>query len=236
MERRAREVDFLLALREEILPVLDIQGLTDSFKAAHEKAGGSVTIVAAHEDGKADYSAEVGALSSGGGDLLVVAGYLDQGGKGIIQASLDTGAFDKFMLPDGMVGDSLAAAFGEDINGSFGTVPGTDSPGAALMAEITAGKDFSGTDPVVERGLRQIAGDALSVAPYDEPFNFAEQINRGVRASSGDYVLLLNDDTELLAPDSVAEMGGLAGKKVRLRFTIENADLYAFWFGEGEEE
>jgi len=125
------------------------KGLADSFKAAFIAKGGKVTIVAAHEDGKADYSAEVGALSSGGGELLVVAGYLDQGGKGVIQASLDTGAFDKFMLPDGMVGDSLAAAFGESINGSFGTVPGTDSPGAKMMGDITADKGFNGTDPYV---------------------------------------------------------------------------------------
>ena len=59
------------------------KGLADSFKAAFLASGGTVTIVAAHEDGKADYSAEVGALSSGGGELLVVAGYLDQGGKGL---------------------------------------------------------------------------------------------------------------------------------------------------------
>ena len=125
------------------------KGLADSFKAAFEASGGEVTITAAHEDGKADYAAEVGALSAAGGDMLVVAGYLDQGGKGIIQASLDSGAFDTFMLPDGMVGDSLTGNFGGDINGSFGTVPGTDSPGAAMMGDITAGADFSGTDPYV---------------------------------------------------------------------------------------
>ncbi|MCP4334751.1 MAG: ABC transporter substrate-binding protein [Gammaproteobacteria bacterium] len=125
------------------------KGLADSFKAAFIAKGGKVTIVAAHEDGKADYSAEVGALSSGGGELLVVAGYLDQGGKGVIQASLDTGAFEKFMLPDGMVGDSLAAAFGESINGSFGTVPGTDSPGAKMMGDVSEGMGFNGTDPYV---------------------------------------------------------------------------------------
>ena len=49
-----------------------------------------------HEDGKGDYGAEVGALAQAGGDILVVAGYLDQGGKGIIQSSLDAGAFDHF--------------------------------------------------------------------------------------------------------------------------------------------
>jgi len=125
------------------------KGLADSFKEAFVNAGGKVTATAAHEDGKADYSAEVGALAAAGGELLVVAGYLDQGGKGMIQASLDSGAFDKFMLPDGMVGDSLAAAFGKNIEGSFGTVPGTDSPGAKMMADMTKGAGFNGTDPYV---------------------------------------------------------------------------------------
>ena len=83
------------------------KGLADAFQTAYEEAGGSVTISASHEDGKADYAAEVGSLAAAGGEVLVVAGYLDQGGKGIIQGSLDTGAFETFVLPDGMVGDAL---------------------------------------------------------------------------------------------------------------------------------
>ena len=66
------------------------KGLADSFQAAFEEAGGTVTINAAHEDGKGDYSAEVGALASAGGDILVVAGYIDQGGSGVVRAALDT--------------------------------------------------------------------------------------------------------------------------------------------------
>jgi GT2 family glycosyltransferase len=84
-------------------------------------------------------------------------------------------------------------------------------------AELAGGIDLQivavideGTDSVVERGLRSLAGDALVVVPYGRPFNFAEKINAGVAASSGDYVLLLNDDTELLAPGSLQEMVGLA--------------------------
>lgn len=119
------------------------KGLADAFQSAFEEAGGTVTIAAGHEDGKADYSAEVGALASAGGEVLVVAGYLDQGGKGIIQASLDTGAFDTFVLPDGMVGDALPAAIGEELNGSFGQAPGTDSPGAGALVEMADGYDAS---------------------------------------------------------------------------------------------
>jgi len=125
------------------------KGLADSIKAAFEAAGGTVTIVAAHEDGKSDYSAEVAALASAGGDMLVVAGYVDQGGRGVIQASIDTGAFDTFFLPDGMYGESLIAAIGDGLNGSFGTVPGTDSPGAATIQEMAAAAGFDGTSSYV---------------------------------------------------------------------------------------
>lgn len=125
------------------------KGLADSIQAAFEATGGQVTAVSAHEDGKADYSAEVGALAAAGGEVLIVAGYLDQGGKGMIQASLDTGAFDKFILPDGMVGDSLTDNFGDALDGSIGTNPGTDSPGAALLGDISEGAGFDGTAPYV---------------------------------------------------------------------------------------
>ena len=112
------------------------KGLADSIAANFEMRGGTITISTPHEDGKGDYSAEVAALAAAGGDILVVAGYLDQGGKGIIQASLDSGAFDQFFLPDGMIGDSLVEAIGADLNGSIGTVPGTDSPGAAKLGDM----------------------------------------------------------------------------------------------------
>ena len=123
------------------------KGLADAFQTAFEAAGGTVTISTPHEDGKADYSAEVGALAAAGGDVLVVAGYLDQGGKGIISASLDTGAFDTFVLPDGMVGASLPESIGSDLNGSFGQAPGTDSAGAGKLVDMVKGTGIDATSP-----------------------------------------------------------------------------------------
>jgi GT2 family glycosyltransferase len=67
-----------------------------------------------------------------------------------------------------------------------------------------------GTEPVVNRGLHRLAGDMLRVVGYDQPFNFSDKINRGVEAAGGEYVLLLNDDTEMIAPGSIAELVGLA--------------------------
>lgn len=125
------------------------KGLADSIKASVEAAGGTVTISAAHEDGKADYSAEVGALASAGGDALIVAGYVDQGGSGIIRAALDTGAFSTFVLPDGMYGTVLEEKFGSELDGSFGTVPGTDSPGGNTLVEMADAAGIEGTSSFV---------------------------------------------------------------------------------------
>ena len=122
------------------------KGLADVYKAAVEAHGIKVTTVAAHEDGKADYSAEVATLASAGGDAVAVIGYIDQGGKGIIQASLDSGAFDRFILSDGMIGDSLTDNFGKDLNKSFGSLPGSTGKGAGVFADVAkaAGIDSSG--------------------------------------------------------------------------------------------
>ena len=119
------------------------KGLSDAIQSNYEAAGGKVTINAAHEDGKGDYSAEVAALSQAGGEILMVVGYLDQGGKGIIQSSLDAGAFSNFFLPDAMIGESLVKAIGPDLDGSIGTVPGTDSKGAEIYAELATKDGFT---------------------------------------------------------------------------------------------
>ncbi len=121
------------------------KGLADSFQAAFEAKGGTITLNTAHEDGKADYSAEVGALASAGGELLVVVGYVDQGGSGIVQAALDTGAFDTFVFPDGMVSDSLVDRFGGDIDGSFGQNPAAAGEGSETYTKMATDAGFDGT-------------------------------------------------------------------------------------------
>ncbi|MCE5972222.1 ABC transporter substrate-binding protein [Sinirhodobacter sp. WL0062] len=121
------------------------KGLADSFAEAFKAAGGTVTIVAAHDDGKADYSAEVGALASAGGDALVIAGYVDQGGSGILRGALDTGAFETFVFPDGMIGDTLQNNFAAEVNGSFGQIPSSEGAGKEKFVEMATAAGFDGT-------------------------------------------------------------------------------------------
>jgi branched-chain amino acid transport system substrate-binding protein len=140
------------------------KGLADSFAAAYAAKGGTITLSAPHEDGKADYAAEVGALASAGGDLLVVAGYVDQGGKGMIQGSLDAGAFSKFYLVDGMYGDSLLAAIGAPLDGSFGALPGIDNEGSAKFKEMATAAGLDGTSAFAPESYDAAALIAMAMA------------------------------------------------------------------------
>ncbi len=123
------------------------KGLQEAFGAAFEELGGSIAMVAAHEDGKGDYSAEVGALAASGAKDLVVFGYVDQGGKGIVENSIDTDAFGRFIFADGMIGDAILEAVGGDLTGSFGTLPGSDTEGATTFLEIAAAGGVDGDGP-----------------------------------------------------------------------------------------
>jgi branched-chain amino acid transport system substrate-binding protein len=112
------------------------KGFADSFTQAYTAAGGTIAIAAPHEDGKSDYSAEVASLAASGADVLLVIGYIDQGGRSIIQNALDTGAFDTFALSDAMVGPPIVEAIGEGLATSFGQYPGSDSQGAEIFTTL----------------------------------------------------------------------------------------------------
>jgi branched-chain amino acid transport system substrate-binding protein len=138
------------------------KGLSDSFSKAFKAKGGKVSISAAHEDGKADYSAEVGALSASGSKYLAVFGYVDQGGKGIIQASIDSDAFSNFVLADGMVGESLIAAIGSDLDGTIATLPGGSS-GADDFVSYANANGVSGDGPFVPESYDAAALIVLAI-------------------------------------------------------------------------
>jgi len=194
------------------------KGLADAFQAAYEAAGGTVTISAPHDDGKADYSAEVGALASAGGERLVVAGYVDQGGSGIIQAALDTGAFDTFHFPDGMIGEMLETNFGSDIDGSTGQHP---SPSAELAEAFTAlvGDAFAATSPFAPESYDAAALImlAMQAAGSSDPADYkgkvmdvanapGEKINAGELAK-GLEILLAGGDIDYVGASGVELVG-----------------------------
>jgi branched-chain amino acid transport system substrate-binding protein len=194
------------------------KGLAESIANAFIAKGGVVTINAAHDDGKADYSAEVAALAAAGGDLLVVAGYLDSGGKGIIQASLDTGAFSTFGLPGGMVGDSLPAAIGPALDGSYGQVAQSDSAGAEMLVEIGKAAGFDATQPYTMESYDAMALMILAMAASNstDPAVYKDkvmEIANGPTDGSGTKILPgeLGKALELIAAGTAIDYDGASG-------------------------
>jgi branched-chain amino acid transport system substrate-binding protein len=154
------------------------KGLAEAIASSFTAKGGTITINTAHEDGKSDYSAEVAALASAGGDILVVAGYLDGGGRGIIQGSLDTGAFATFGLPGGMIGDALPEAIGAGLNGSYGQIAGSDSEGAVKFEEMAAAVGFDGTSAYSPESYDAAAliGLAMAAANSTDPQVYKDKV------------------------------------------------------------
>jgi len=199
------------------------KGISDSFEASFTEMGGTITINAAHEDGKGDYSADVAVLSAAGGDVLVVLGYLDQGGGGIVQASLDSGAFEKFHFADGMIGTSMEERFGSSLDGSRGQHPGSNSEGASIFLEMV-GDSFDATSPYAPESYdaaalmilaMQAAGSTESADYKDKVFEVAnapgEKILPGelgkaleIIAAGGDVDYVGATAVELIGPGEAA--------------------------------
>lgn len=54
--------------------------------------------------------------------------------------------------------------------------------------------------------LRQAAGNRLRLVAFDRPFSFSAKINSGAVHSSGEHLLLLNDDIEVATPNWIERM------------------------------
>jgi branched-chain amino acid transport system substrate-binding protein len=124
------------------------KGFADAFAAAFSAAGGTVSASEAHEDGKADYRAELGSLSSSGAEALVVLAYGEGSGQTILRQALEGGDFEVFFGGDGMVSQAMADNVPEVSGKITMTRPGTpDVPGseAFKMAAGKAGIDPDGT-------------------------------------------------------------------------------------------
>jgi branched-chain amino acid transport system substrate-binding protein len=139
------------------------KGLSDTFSKAYTALGGKVEIIAAHEDGKADYSADVAALAASGAQSLAVIGYVDQGGKGIIQGAIDTGAFEQFILGDSMLGQSLIDAFGADMVDTIGMSPGGASDAKESFVKLAKANGRPGDGPYDASSYDAAALIALSI-------------------------------------------------------------------------
>ncbi len=121
------------------------KGFSAAFAKAFEASGGKVTANEAHEDGKADYRAEIGSLASAGGDALVILAYGDGSGQTITRQVLESGDFDKFFGGDGMISSAFVKSMGGALDGKF-TVTSPGAAGGAATDMFNTAADAAGVN------------------------------------------------------------------------------------------
>jgi branched-chain amino acid transport system substrate-binding protein len=168
------------------------KGLADAFAASYEAGGGMVMASEAHEDGKADYRAEIASLASTGSQNLIVLAYADGSGQTILRQANESGNFVNYIGADGMVGDGLVQAVGGDVlQGMIATKPGTpDLPGAATFAALAEAVEL---DPnAVFAGQSYDAAFIIALAIESMGTDTREGLNEHVRrvaTAPGEVVL-----------------------------------------------
>lgn len=212
------------------------RGLSDSFTQSFVANGGKVTVAAPHDDGKGDYSAEVGTLAAAGGEMLAVFGRADQGGTGIVQTALESGAFETFLLGDGMYSRALLEAFGSSLNGSIGVVPWSQGEGADSFERTAKAANFD-PDGAFRREsydaaalialAMQKAGSADRTAIRDAMLDVSngpgEKILAGELAK-GLKILKEGGDIDYVGATNVELIGAGESAGTYREYVIENAD------------
>ena len=170
------------------------KGFADALEANFK---GTVTANEAHEDGKADYRAELGSLASTGTETLVVLAYADGSGQTILRQAYESGDFAKFVGGDGMVGQALVDAVGADVlKGMIATKPGIpDVPGLNAFEEAMTSLAL---DPkAVFAAQAYDAAFLLALAIEEKGSATAEGLNAALRkVSSAPGVVILPGEWE----------------------------------------
>ncbi len=125
------------------------KGLADNFNAAFTAAGGTITANVAHEEGKAEYRAELGQIAATGTQNLMVLAYANGSGKTVLQQAVEGGDFTAYFGADGMVDNVLFEGFPAGaLDGMIAMRPAEPTgagPDAFLAAATAAGVESGST-------------------------------------------------------------------------------------------
>lgn len=131
-------------------------------------------------------------------DRLGIRGRVEQGaepGRYVIQRELDPGVRVSIVIPT--LGGS-ALVFGERRVLVEETVRTALERTDHDDVEVVVVHDTPTPPEVLDR-LREIAGDRLVLVEFTRPFNFSEKCNVGALHATGDRLVFLNDDVEVIS-------------------------------------
>ncbi|SFX72644.1 ABC transporter substrate-binding protein [Marinospirillum alkaliphilum] len=160
------------------------RGLADQFRRTYTALGGEAVEIVAHEDNRADYRSELGALSAHGVDTLIIFAYADSSGQTVLRQAHESGAFSRYVGVDGMASENLVRAVGARVvEGMIATRPGSPKlPGADIFA---AEARKAGFDPsAVFSAQAYDAAFILALAVEKNGSDARQGLSQAVRAVS----------------------------------------------------
>jgi branched-chain amino acid transport system substrate-binding protein len=121
------------------------KGLADVFAARFAELGGTLSANVAHEEGKADYRAELGQLAGSGTQNLVVLAYISGSGLTMLQQANESGNFTSYFGGDGMIGDQFSTASVPNFTATRAGAYAGESATAYSALATEAGQDPAAT-------------------------------------------------------------------------------------------
>jgi ABC-type branched-subunit amino acid transport system substrate-binding protein len=124
------------------------EGLSDSFTAAFEAAGGTITAAVPHESEQASYASELDTCTADGPEALAAIAYPESAGV-FLREAVEAGSVDTFLFVDGTKSSDMIVDLGwANFDGMHGTAPSAlDLPtGAAFEAAYSA--EYGATPPL----------------------------------------------------------------------------------------
>ena len=156
--------------------------LERNFRKKLNNSNVEITVSVPITTNKTDLSNEVSILAAAGGDAVAIFTEVELDGERLIQSILDSGTFDKFILSDRMINESVEKKFGTLINNSFGIIPGSNSKNINSFYKIAQKNNIETSGPFI--GESYDAAAVLVLALQEKNFESNDNLSKNIMSVS----------------------------------------------------
>ena len=198
--------------------VENMQKFKDYFQEFYIELGGNITTFIPHNHDQTDFTNELITINNIDNVSLVLLGYSGEAATLFLQAVLDNGGINNFILSDGILRSSLFENINGDLSGSFGLVPGTDSNGSSAFADLLT------NNSVIDKDSPYIGESYDAAALLVLALQAANSTNRSLIASK--IIEVANSPGEEILPGEISKGLELIAKGFDIDYEgVNNVEL-----------
>ena len=128
----------------------DNKTFANFFKNELIKKDIETTIAISHNENSDDYADHISALTAAGGDAVAIISNTNSGGERVIKSMLDTGMFNNFIFPEGMIDQKIINQFKKERQKkSFGYLQVFSNLGSKKFLNLAQSRGIDVSNPYV---------------------------------------------------------------------------------------